>query len=334
MKKQIILTGDRPTGKLHLGHYVGSLISRVKLQSSYEQYVMIADWQALTDNAQNPSKIRDSIFEVLLDYLSVGIDPTETTIFIQSRIPELAELTMYFLNLVTIARLGRNPTIKEEMKQKGFDDQSSPAGFFMYPVSQASDITAFMANIVPVGEDQLPVLEQTNELVRKFNSLYGNVLCEVKPLLSNVTRLPGLKGKEKMSKSLNNCIYLSDGEDTLKEKVMQIYTDSNHIKITDKGNVEGNIVFSYLDAFHNDENEIAKLKEHYTIGGLGDIKIKKLLFEVLNNLLIPIRTRRKELENNKDYLYEILNNGSNKAREKVKLTMHEVRKAIGLKLND
>ncbi len=332
MTKQIILTGDRPTGKLHLGHYIGSLMNRVDLQTSYKQYVMIADWQALTDNVANPKKIRDSIFDVLLDYLSVGIDPNQTTIFIQSRIPELAELTMYLLNLVTIARLGRNPTVKEEMRQKGFNDESSSAGFFMYPVSQASDITAFMANLVPVGEDQLPVLELTNEIVRKFNSTYGNVLCEIKPLLSNVPRLPGLNGKDKMSKSLNNCIFLSDDEEVLKQKVMQIYTDPNHIKITDKGSIVGNIVFSYLDAFDKDKNEVAKLKEQYSLGGLGDIKIKNYLFNVLNNLLTPIRNKRKDLINNKDYLYEVINKSSIQAREKVQLNMKKVREAIGLNI--
>ena len=330
MRKKIILTGDRPSGKLHLGHYIGSLVNRVRLQDSYKQYVMIADLQALTDHFNNPSLVRNNIFEVLLDYLSVGIDPNQTTIFLQSMIPELSELTMYYLNLVTIARLGRNPTVKDEMKQKGFDNQSAPAGFFMYPVSQASDITAFMADLVPVGEDQLPVLEQTNEIVRKFNSIYGNVLVETSPLLSTVPRLPGLKGKEKMSKSLNNCIYLSDNEDELRNKVMQIYTDPLHLKVSDKGSVIGNIVFDYLDAFDQNKDEVTKLKELYSQGGLGDVTIKNYLFEILNNLLTPIRNKRNELINNQDYLHNIIYKGSLQAKETVQLNMQKIRKAIGL----
>ncbi len=290
---------------------------------------MIADWQALTDNAENPDKVRNNVIEVALDYLAVGIDPSLTTIFIQSQITELAELTMYYLNLVTLARLQRNPTVKSEMQQKGFQ-ADVPAGFLMYPISQAADITAFKADTVPVGEDQLPVIEQTNEIIRKFNSTYGPVLVETKGMLSSVTRLPGLDGKAKMSKSLNNAIYLSDSPDSLKQKVMSMYTDPNHLKITDPGQVEGNMVFTYLDAFDNDKHKVAELKQHYTNGGLGDMQLKKYLLEILENILSPIRSKRLELSQNKDEVYKLLQIGSVKAKEKAALTLAEVRRAIGV----
>jgi tryptophanyl-tRNA synthetase len=326
---KIILTGDRPTGALHLGHFVGSLQNRVKLQHSYSQFVMIADLQALTDNAENPDKVRNNVIEVALDYLAVGIDPKLTTIFVQSKITELAELTMYYLNLVTLARLQRNPTVKNEMKQKGFS-ADVPAGFLMYPVSQAADITAFKADTVPVGEDQLPVIEQTNEIIRKFNSIYGNVLVETNALLSTTTRLPGLDGKAKMSKSLNNGIYLSDSVDVLKQKVMSMYTDPNHLKVSDPGQVKGNMVFTYLDAFDTDTNKVKELKEQYTKGGLGDMVLKKYLLEVLDNILSPIRTKREYLSQNKDAVFEILKSGSYKAKNVASATLNEVRSAIGV----
>lgn len=329
MKKKIILTGDRPTGPLHLGHFVGSLINRVKLQNSYSQNIMIADWQALTDNAENPEKVRNNVVEVALDYLAVGIDPNITTIFIQSQITELAELTMYYLNLVTVARLQRNPTVKSEMLQKGFK-ADVPAGFLMYPVSQAADITAFKADTVPVGEDQLPVIEQTNEIIRKFNSIYGEVLVETSALLSPVTRLPGLDGKAKMSKSLNNAIYLSETPDSLKKKVMSMYTDPNHLKISDPGQIEGNMVFTYLDAFDTDKAKVQELKAHYQKGGLGDVQLKKHLLEVLDSILAPIREKRLLLSQNKDEVYKLLKIGSNKARETASKTLSEVRNAVGV----
>lgn len=329
MDKKIILTGDRPTGCLHLGHYVGSLSNRVKLQNTHNQFIMIADWQALTDNAENPEKVRANVIEVALDYLAVGIDPKISTIFIQSQITELAELTMYYLNLVSMARLGRNPTVKEEMRQKGFGNDV-PAGFYMYPVSQAADITAFKAQVVPVGEDQLPVIEQTNEIIRKFNSIYGNVLVETSALLSNFTRLPGLDGKAKMSKSLNNAIFLSDSSDILKQKVMSMYTDSNHLKVSDPGQVEGNMVFTYLDAFDTDKTKVAELKAHYSNGGLGDVVLKRYLLEVLENLLMPIRTKREQLATDKEAVYKELYTGSMKAKEVAAATLSQVRNAIGV----
>jgi tryptophanyl-tRNA synthetase len=330
MDNKIILTGDRPTGCLHLGHYVGSLISRVNLQHQHKQFIMIADWQALTDNSENPNKVRNNVIEVALDYLAVGIDPKLTTIFIQSQVTQLAELTMYYLNLVTMARLGRNPTVKSEMQQKGYANNNTPAGFYMYPISQAADITAFMANIVPVGEDQLPVIEQTNEIVRKFNSIYGSTLVEAQALLSKTSRLPGLDGKAKMSKSLNNAIFLSDSEDELKRKVLSMYTDSQHLKITDKGRIEGNMVFTYLDAFDTNKEEVAKLKAHYAAGGLGDVKLKNYLFEVLNNILTPIRTKRLELAKNLDEVYAVLFKGSDQAKKIAQETLEKVRNAIGV----
>ncbi|SCH98188.1 Tryptophan--tRNA ligase 2 [uncultured Clostridium sp.] len=333
MNKEVILTGDRPTGKLHLGHYTGSLKNRVELQNTdkYEMFIMIADQQALTDNARNPEKIRNNLLEVLLDYLSVGIDPSKSNIFIQSQIPELNELTMHYLNLVTVSRLERNPTIKYEIKQRNFQ-ASIPAGFLIYPVSQAADITAFKASIVPVGEDQEPMIEQTRELVRSFNSIYGEILIEPKGIYpkGNAARMPGIDGKSKMSKSLGNAIYLSDDPDTINSKVMNMYTDPNHIRIEDPGNIKNNTVFTYLDIFCKDGIYLEELKENYTRGGLGDIKVKKYLNEVLQSQLEPIRNRRKEYEKDRDYLYEILKEGSNVARNVATYTLKEVRDAIGV----
>lgn len=334
MKKEIILTGDRPTGKLHIGHYVGSLINRVQLQNSgeYESYIMIADQQALTDNARNPEKIRKSLTEVALDYLAVGIDPSKSTIFVQSQIPELNELTMHYLNLVTVARLERNPTVKNEIKEKNFN-MSIPSGFLIYPVSQAADITAFKATVVPAGEDQLPMIEQTREIVRSFNSIYKkDVLVEPRVILpkSGLGRLPGIDGNAKMSKSLNNAIYLSDEPEVIKKKVMSMYTDPNHIRVEDPGQVENNTVFTYLDAFAQDKAKVEEMKEHYRRGGLGDVKVKKYLNEVLQAELESIREKRKEYEKNIDYVYEILKSGSEKAREKASNTLYEVREAIGI----
>lgn len=333
MGKKIILTGDRPTGKLHIGHYIGSLKNRVALQESglYESFIMIADQQALTDNARNPEKIRNSLTEVALDYLAVGIDPSKSTIFVQSQISELNELTMHYLNLVTLSRLERNPTVKQEIKQKNFEN-SIPAGFLIYPVSQAADITAFKANTVPVGEDQLPMIEQTREIVRSFNSIYGEVLVEPEAVLpsSNAGRLPGTDGKAKMSKSIGNCIYLSDDADTIKKKVMSMYTDPNHIRVEDPGQVEGNTVFTYLDVFATDKNAVEEMKEHYKRGGLGDVKVKRYLNEVLQAELEPIRKRRLEFEKDMDAVYEMLRNGSNKARAVAANTLKEVREAIGI----
>ena len=321
--KKIILTGDRPTGKLHIGHYVGSLKKRVELQDNdeYKQFVMIADAQALTDNFDNPKKIQDNLLEVLLDYLAVGIDPKKTTIFIQSEISELTELTFYYMNLVNLSRLLRNPTVKEEVKLRGFEN-SIPMGFLTYPVSQAADITAFKANIIPVGDDQLPMIEQTREIVRSFNRLYKEVLVEpVAALPDNKEsfRLPGIDGNAKMSKSLGNCIYLSDTEEELYQKVMKMYTDSKHIRIEDPGHIENNIVFTYLDVFIKEDSFIKylpeyknldELKEHYKKGGLGDVVIKKFLFKVLNEELSPIRQRRLEYLKNKDELMKILEEGT------------------------
>ncbi len=327
--KQVILTGDRPTGCLHLGHFVGSLQNRVSLQHKYQQFIMIADWQALTDNADNPDKVRNNVIEVACDYLAVGIDPAVSTIFIQSQIPEIAELTQYYMNLVTLARLERNPTVKNEMQQKGYGS-SVPAGFLAYPVSQAADITAFKAQIVPAGEDQLPIIEQTNEIVRKFNSLYGNVLVETRVLLSSVARLPGIDGKAKMSKSLGNAIFLSDSSDIVKQKVMMMYTDPNHLKVSDPGQVKGNTVFAYLDAFDPNKQKVAQLKEHYAEGGLGDVTLKKYLIEVIENLLTPIRDKRLELSKNKDEVLNILRQGSAAAKEVAATTLAEVKAAIGI----
>lgn len=329
MTKPIILTGDRPTGQLHLGHYVGSLENRVRLQADHQQFIMIADMQALTDNADNPEKVRNNVVEVALDYLAAGLDPAQTTMFVQSGIPELAELTMFYLNLVTVARLQRNPTVKSEMQQKGYG-ADVPAGFLMYPVSQAADITAFKAGIVPVGEDQLPVIEQTNEIVRKFNSIYGDVLVETKGLLSTHTRLAGLDGKAKMSKSLGNCIYLADDADTLKKKVMAMFTDPDHLRVEDPGKIEGNMVFSYLDVFDSNKDHVAELKAHYQRGGLGDVKVKRYLLEILEAKFAPIRNRRAEFAKDKAEVMNMLRIGSQKAKAVAAQTLLEVRRAIGV----
>lgn len=331
VKKETILTGDRPTGPLHLGHYVGSLKQRVELQEIHKQFVMLADVQALTDNFDNPQKVRTNIFQVILDYLAIGIDPEKTTIFIQSMIPEIAELTIYYLNLVTINRLKRNPTVKTEIEQKGFE-QSVPAGFLMYPVHQAADITIFKGTIVPVGADQMPVIEQTNEIVRSFNRLYNtDVLKEATALIpQKASRLPGIDGKAKMSKSLGNAIYLSDPADIVAQKVMKMYTDPNHLRITDPGNVEDNTVFMYLDIFDDRTQEVEGLKDHYRKGGLGDVAIKKRLIDVLNNFLEPIRQRRAIFEKNPTYVLEILKKGTTHAQETARATMAEIRTALQL----
>ena len=337
----IILTGDRPTGKLHLGHYIGSLKNRVVLQNegNYdEMYLMIADSQALTDKFDNPKKVRDNIINVALDYLSVGINPKKVNIFIQSQIQALTELSFYYMNLVTVSRLQRNPTVKNEIKEKSFE-KSIPVGFFCYPISQAADITAFKANIIPVGNDQLPMLEQTNEIVSSFNRIYGETLVPCKAILNEnkiAQRLPGLDGNAKMSKSLNNGIYLSDPSDVIYKKVMSMYTDPNHIKVEDPGKVEGNMVFTYLDVFSSDE-QISKYSEYKTLdemkkayekGGLGDVKIKKVLYNILEEILSPIREKRKYYEEHLDEVYSILKEGTNKANEKANKTLKEVKKAI------
>lgn len=342
MERKTILTGDRPTGKLHLGHYAGSLRNRVELQNSgkYDMYVFIADMQALTDNAKNPQKIRDNIIEVALDYLSVGLDPEKTCIFVQSQIPALSELTMYYMNLVSLARLKRNPTIKSEIKERGFGE-TIPVGFLTYPISQAADITAFDADLVPVGEDQAPILEQDIEIVRTFNSIYGKTLKEPKQLTpQNVCkRLPGIDGKNKMSKSLGNCIYLSDTPEEVTKKVMTMYTDPNHIRVEDPGDTKNNPVFMYLEAFSTDEHfakylpefkNLEDLKTHYEQGGVGDVKIKKFLANVLNDVLTPIRERRAIYENNIEAVYKMLEEGSKKARAKSEEVLTRVRKAIGV----
>ena len=330
MANEIVLTGDRPTGKLHLGHYVGSLLNRVELQNKYKQYVIIPDVQALTDNYEDPKKVHDNVMEVAIDYLSVGIDPKKTTIFIQSMIPQIADLTVFYLNLVTVNRLKRNPTVKNEIEQKGFGE-SIPAGFFVYPVSQAADITVVKGTLVPVGEDQLPMIEQTNEIVRSFNRIYKtDVLKECKALISKISRLPGTDGRAKMSKSLNNAIFLADSEDALQKKVMSMYTDPNHIKVEDPGKIEGNTVFEYLDAFDTDKAKVQELKDHYQKGGLGDVKVKKYLFEVLNNILKPIRERRQELEKDKDYISSMLKKGTEETLEVAEKTLKDVKSAMQL----
>ncbi len=340
--KRIILTGDRPTGNLHLGHYVGSLKNRVKMQEdgNYdEMYVFIADTQALTDNFNNPKKVRDSVIEVALDYLSVGLDPSKVTIFIQSMIRALPELTMYYMNLVTLARLERNPTVKSEVKQKDFGS-SIPVGFLNYPISQTADITAFDATIVPVGEDQLPMLEQAREIVRSFNNIYGETLVEPKAVIPDnevCRRLPGTDGKAKMSKSLGNCIYLKDDSETVKKKVMGMYTDPNHLRVEDPGNTKDNTVFIYLEALATDEHfkkylpnykNLDELKAHYEKGGLGDVKVKKFLYDVIEDTLKPIRERRKYYEENIDKVYDILKEGSKKADLKAEETLKRVKKAM------
>lgn len=333
MKKKVILTGDRPTGKLHIGHYVGSLRERVKMQESgeYDPFIMIADQQALTDNARDPEKIRRSLTEVALDYLAVGLDPAKSTLFVQSQIPALAELNLYYLNLVTVSRLERNPTVKAEIQQKNFN-RSIPAGFFTYPVSQTADITAFKANLVPVGDDQEPMLEQAREIVRTFNSIYGEVLVEPEGVFppKGQGRIPGLDGNAKMSKSLGNAIYLSDDEDTLKKKVMSMYTDPNHIHVEDPGQVEGNVVFTYLDIFGKDTAKVQDLKDHYRHGGLGDVKIKRYLMEVLNAELAPIRQRRAEFAKDLPAVMDMLKAGSERANQVAAQTLDEVKDAMGL----
>ena len=351
---KIILTGDRPTGKLHLGHYVGSLGRRVELQNSgqYERiYIMIADAQALTDNADNPDKVRQNIIEVALDYLSVGLDPDKCTLFIQSQVPELCELAFYYMNLVTVSRLERNPTVKSEILLRGFSSSESegdptqrgkgiPVGFYTYPISQASDITAFRATTVPVGEDQEPMIEQTREIVHKFNSIYGPTLVTPEILLPEnaaCLRLPGTDGKAKMSKSLGNCIYLSDSADEVKKKVMSMYTDPDHLRVEDPGKVEGNTVFTYLDAFSRpghfekylpEYESLDALKEHYRRGGLGDVKVKRFLISVLNELLEPIRERRAHFQQNIGEVYAVLERGSAVAREAAAATLADVRRAM------
>ncbi|MFA6963902.1 MAG: tryptophan--tRNA ligase [Patescibacteria group bacterium] len=329
-QKKVILTGDRPTGKLHLGHFVGSLQNRVKLQHEYEQFILIADLQALTDNSENPEKIRSNVLEVALDYLAVGIDPEISTICIQSELPALSDLTMYYLNLVSLARLQRNPTVKDEMNQKGFGAEV-PAGFLTYPISQAADISAFKATLVPVGADQLPMIEQTNEIVRKFNRVYNsNALVECEALVSETGRLPGIDGSNKMSKSLGNCIYLSDSAEEIKQKVMNMYTDPDHIHVEDPGKVEGNTVFAYLDIFDENKDEIAKLKEEYKKGGLGDVTLKNRLNDILQELLNPIRAKREELAKDPDAIMKILEKGSEKARAITGKTLEEIKSAMKL----
>lgn len=341
--KKIILTGDRPTGKLHMGHYVGSLKRRVELQNSGEFddiYIMIADAQALTDNFDNPEKVRQNIIEVALDYLSVGLDPAKSTLFIQSMVPQLTELSFYYMNLVTVSRVQRNPTVKSEIQMRGFGG-SIPVGFFCYPISQAADITAFKATLVPVGEDQLPMLEQTKEIVRSFNRIYNtDALVEPDIMLPDndiCRRLPGTDGKAKMSKSLGNCIYLSDDEKTAQQKIMNMYTDPTHIKISDPGHLEGNTVFTYLDAFSKPEDfakylpeykNLDELKEHYTRGGLGDVKIKRFLNNIVQAELEPIRARRREYEKDITAVYDILKAGSDKAREVAEATLQDVKNAM------
>ncbi len=338
MAKEVLLTGDRPTGKLHIGHYIGSLKNRVKLQNSgkYDPYIMIADTQALTDNARDPEKIRNSLIQVALDYLAVGLDPEKSTIYVQSQIPALFELTAYYMDLVTVSRLERNPTVKAEIKQKHFND-SIPVGFLNYPVSQAADITAFKATIVPVGDDQEPMLEQAREIVRTFNRVYHcHILVEPKGYFppKGEGRLPGLDGNAKMSKSLGNAIYLSDDAKTVQKKVMSMYTDPNHIHVEDPGKVEGNTVFTYLDVFDPDKDKVAELKAEYQKGGLGDVKIKRYLNKVLEKELEPIRERRAKFAQDEDSVYEILLEGSKKANKVANKTLQEVRDAIGLNYFD
>ncbi|HSX12361.1 MAG TPA: tryptophan--tRNA ligase [Rhabdochlamydiaceae bacterium] len=329
-KKKIILTGDRPTGPLHLGHYVGSLKARVDLQDSCIQYVMLADAQALTDHAKEPQKVRENILQVALDYLAVGIDPHKTTIFIQSLIPALPELTMYFLNLVTWNRLKHNPTVKQEIKDKGLEE-TVPAGFMIYPVSQAADITAFKADLVPVGEDQLPMIEQTHEIVRHFNQTYHcEVLVRPEAVIPKVARLPGTDGKPKMGKTLGNCIYLSDSADTIAKKVKGMYTDPGHIRVEDPGKVEGNPVFTYLDVFDPDKEKLEALKAHYQRGGLGDSIVKKHLNDLLQTFLEPIRKRREEFAKDPGGVMQILKKGTERAEKVAAQTLAEVRRAMHL----
>lgn len=345
---KIILTGDRPTGRLHVGHYVGSLRQRVQLQNTgaYDKvYIMIADAQALTDNAEHPEKVRKNIIEVALDYLACGLDPAKSTIFIQSMVPQLTELTFYYMNLVTVSRLQRNPTVKNEIKMRNFE-ASIPTGFFCYPISQAADITAFRATVVPVGEDQLPMLEQCKEIVHKFNSVYGETLVDPDIMLPQndaCLRLPGIDGKAKMSKSLGNCIYLSDEPEDIKKKVMSMYTDPDHVRVEDPGKIEGNTVFTYLDAFSTEEHfakflpeyaNLDELKDHYKRGGLGDVKVKKFLNNVLQDVLEPIRERRHYWEQRIPEVYEILRAGSKEAEAAAAATLHDVREAMRINYFD
>lgn len=345
---KIILTGDRPTGRLHVGHYVGSLRQRVQLQNSgaYDKvYIMIADAQALTDNAEHPEKVRKNIIEVALDYLACGLDPAKSTLFIQSMVPQLTELTFYYMNLVTVSRLQRNPTVKNEIKMRNFE-ASIPTGFFCYPISQAADITAFRATVVPVGEDQLPMLEQCKEIVHKFNSVYGETLVDPDIMLPQndaCLRLPGIDGKAKMSKSLGNCIYLSDEPEDIRKKVMSMYTDPDHVRVEDPGKIEGNTVFTYLDAFSTEEHfakflpdyaNLDELKAHYKRGGLGDVKVKKFLNNVLQDVLEPIRERRHYWEQRIPEVYEILRAGSKKAEAAAAATLHDVREAMRINYFD
>lgn len=345
---KIILTGDRPTGRLHVGHYVGSLRQRVQLQNSgaYDKvYIMIADAQALTDNAEHPEKVRKNIIEVALDYLACGLDPAKSTLFIQSMVPQLTELTFYYMNLVTVSRLQRNPTVKNEIKMRNFE-ASIPTGFFCYPISQAADITAFRATVVPVGEDQLPMLEQCKEIVHKFNSVYGETLVDPDIMLPQndaCLRLPGIDGKAKMSKSLGNCIYLSDEPEDIKKKVMSMYTDPDHVRVEDPGKIEGNTVFTYLDAFSTEEHfakflpdyaNLDELKAHYKRGGLGDVKVKKFLNNVLHDVLEPIRERRHYWEQRIPEVYEILRAGSKEAEAAAAATLHDVREAMRINYFD
>ena len=345
---KIILTGDRPTGRLHVGHYVGSLRQRVQLQNSgaYDKvYIMIADAQALTDNAEQPEKVRKNIYEVALDYLACGLDPAKSTLFIQSMVPQLTELTFYYMNLVTVSRLQRNPTVKNEIKMRNFE-ASIPTGFFCYPISQAADITAFRATVVPVGEDQLPMLEQCKEIVHKFNSVYGETLVDPDIMLPQndaCLRLPGIDGKAKMSKSLGNCIYLSDEPEDIKKKVMSMYTDPDHVRVEDPGKIEGNTVFTYLDAFSTEEHfakflpdyaNLDELKAHYQRGGLGDVKVKKFLNNVLQDVLEPIRERRHYWEQRIPEVYEILRAGSKEAEAAAAATLHDVREAMRINYFD
>ncbi|MDO4950214.1 MAG: tryptophan--tRNA ligase [Bacteroidales bacterium] len=348
LKEKIILTGDRPTGRLHIGHYVGSLRRRVELQNSgiYDKvFVFVADAQALTDNMDNPEKVRQNVVEVALDYLACGLDPSKTTMFIQSQIPELTELSFYYMDLVTVSRLQRNPTVKTEIQMRNFET-SIPVGFFTYPISQAADITAFRATTVPVGEDQEPMIEQTREIVRRFNFIYGDTLVEPEILLPDnaaCLRLPGTDGQAKMSKSLGNCIYLSDPADEVEKKIRSMYTDPTHLRVSDPGKLEGNTVFTYLDAFCRDEHfqrylpdyaNLQELKDHYTRGGLGDVKVKRLLASVMQEILEPIRTRRKEFEKDIPAIYDILKQGCEKARETASKTLDDVRKAMKINYFD
>ncbi len=347
-KDKIILTGDRPTGRLHVGHYIGSLLRRVELQDSGEYrklFIMIADAQALTDNIENPEKVRQNIIEVALDYISCGLDPAKSTLLIQSQIPELCELTFYYMDLVTVARLQRNPTVKSEIQMRNFES-SIPVGFFTYPISQAADITAFKATTVPVGDDQLPMIEQTREIVHKFNTVYAPVLVEPAALLQENEarrRLPGTDGKAKMSKSLGNCIYLADSADDVRTKIMSMYTDPLHLQVSDPGHLEGNTVFTYLDAFCRPEHfdrylpdyaDLDELKAHYQRGGLGDVKVKRFLINIMQEVLEPIRNRRKELEKDIPAIYEILRKGSEEARETAARTLAEVKSAMRIQYFD